>query len=69
MIIWNTQVLVETKLSIIQQKVADSNLLMSAYILCIVQREIYAFIKPNSAGDIFIQVQQQRILINLLFDL
>ena len=37
---------------------------MSAYILGIVQREINAFIKPHSAGDILIQVQQQRILIN-----
>ena len=36
-----------------QQEVAGSNLLKSAYIRGIVQRESYAFIKPNSAGDIF----------------
>ena len=39
-----------------------------SHIWSIVWHEIYVFIKPNFADDIFIRVQQQRIFISLLFD-
>ena len=69
MIVLSTPVPVNTKFSITQQDVSGSNPFMSTHILGIVQGEIYAFIKTHSTGDIFIQVQQQRIHINSLFDL